>query len=247
LKVCIIATLLALVGGAASAAEIKVLSAGAVEPGLAAAAEAFRARTGDTVVIGYATAPALRKRLAEGERVDMVVAPPVVLDEIGAAARLDNASRVTLGKVGVGVAVRDGAKLPDISSTEALKRALGEAESIVFNQASSGLYVEKLLERLGIREAVKPRTTRYPDGAAVMEHLRQGKGDEIGFGAVTEILLYKDKGLRLVGPLPPDIQNTTSYAASASAAGANPDGAKALLGFLSREPARALLRRNGIE
>jgi molybdate transport system substrate-binding protein len=236
----------ALLAGAASAGELKILSAGAVEPGLAAVAEAFRAQTGDSMTIAYATAPALRKRLGEGERVDIVVAPPPVLDEVGEAAKLDRATRVPVGKVGVGLAVRGDALAPDISSTDSVKRAVAEAESVVYNQASTGLYVEQLLERLGLAEQAKPKTTRYPDGAAVMEHLLRGKGREIGFGAITEILLYREKGLRLVGPLPPEIQNFTNYTASA-AAGPNPDGGRSFLAFLASEPAKALLQRNGVE
>jgi molybdate transport system substrate-binding protein len=94
---------------------------------------------------------------------------------------------------------------------------------------------------------VKAKTVRPPDGAGVMERLRQGHGREIGFGAATEILLFRDKGVRLVGPLPADIQNFTTYLASASTAGPNPEGAQAFLAFLASEPARALMRGNGVE
>src|SRR5689334_13240612 len=97
----------------------------------------------------FATAPALRQRVAAGGAADIVIAPPPVLAEFEAAGRLAPGSRVELGRVGVGAVVRDGAPLPDVSIPDALKRTLLAADSIVFNRASTGLYLEKLLERLG--------------------------------------------------------------------------------------------------
>jgi molybdate transport system substrate-binding protein len=235
-----------LAGTAALAAEIRVLSAGAVEPGLVAAAEAFKKAGGLAVRITYATAPMLRKRVGEGESADVVIAPPAVLDEFAKAGKVAR-ERVVVGRVGVGVAVRAGAPVPDISSTEALKRSILEAESIVFNRASTGLYVERLLGRLGIAEQVQSKSARYPDGASVMEHLLRGKGREVGFGASTEIVLYRDKGLRLVGPLPTEVQNYTSYAASPMTAAPNASGAQSFMRYLATPEAKALFVANGVD
>ena len=126
-------------------------------------------------------------------------------------------------------------------------QAVLDAESLVYNQASTGLYMERLLQRRGIAEATAARTKRYANGEAVMEHLIKGSGREIGFGAQTEILLFRDKGLRLVGPLPADIQNYTSYVGVAHAAAANAAGAKAFLEFLQRPETRKLFADRGIE
>ena len=112
----------------ASAATFEVLSAGAVEPGLLPAAEAFRRQTGHEARIRFATAPALRQRVGGGEAVDVVIAPPAVLDDLAKTGRVDGAARVVVGKVGVGVAVRDGAPQPDVRTPEALKRAILGAE-----------------------------------------------------------------------------------------------------------------------
>ena len=177
----------------------------------------------------------------------MVIAPPAILDEFDRAGKLAGAPRVTLGRVGVGIAVRSGAPLPDVSSVAKLTRSLRESSSLVFNQASTGLYVEKLLKRLGLAEELKPRITRYPDGAAVMEHLLKGTGQEIGAGAITEILLYRDKRLRFVGPLPAEVQNYTTYAASLLKTAADADAARSFVGFLATPAARALLAANGID
>jgi D-tyrosyl-tRNA(Tyr) deacylase len=88
---------------------------------------------------------------------------------------------------------------PDIANAEALKRSVLAADSLVFNRASTGLYLEGLLKKMDVYTQVEGKTTRYPDGAAVMEHVIKGKGNEIGFGAMTEILLYQGKGLKFVG------------------------------------------------
>jgi len=231
----------------AFAAEINIISAGAVEPGVVAAADAFRKETGTEVKIKFATAPAIARRVGGGEAADVVIAPPAVIDDLAKAGKLDGSGRAAVGRVGVGVLVRDGAAKPDVSTREALKRTLLDAESVVYNKASTGLYLERLFDQLGVGAEVKAKETRYPDGAAVMEHVIHGKGKEIGFGAMTEIRLYGDKGAQFVGPLPPDAQNYTSYAAAPSAAPANRDGAAAFVKFLSSPATRVAFLAKGIE
>src|SRR5262245_2991793 len=222
--------LLCAFAGAALGAEIKVLSAGAVEPGIRAAAAAYAKQSGNEVKITFNTAPEIRKRVDAGEAFDVVIAPPAALDEFAKTGKIA-ADRVSLGRVGLGVAVRPGAELPDISSTDALKRSILQADSIVFNRASTGIYLENLLKKMGVYDEILPKATRYADAGAVMEHLLKGKGREIGFGPVTEILIHRDKGLKLVGPLPSDVQNYTSYAAAPMTSAANPELARALVRF----------------
>ncbi len=228
-------------------AEISIISAGAVEPGVVAAADAFRKETGTEVRIKFATAPAIQQRVGGGEAADVVIAPPAVIEELAKAGKLDGSGRAPVGRVGVGVLVRSDAAKPDVSSADALKRVLLDVESVVYNKASTGLYLEKLFERLGVGAQVKAKETRYPDGAAVMEHVIHGKGREIGFGAITEIRLYGDKGAQFVGPLPGDAQNYTSYAAAPSVAPANRDGATAFVKFLATPAARAAFLAKGVE
>src|SRR5437773_8049988 len=236
--------LLSALTGIVMAAEIRVLSAGAVEPGLKAAAAAFKKQTGNDVNITFNTAPEIRKRIAGGEAFDVVIAPPAALEEFAGKVTADRAS---LGRVGLGVAVRPGAAVPDISSGEALKRSVLAAESIVFNRASSGIYFENLLKKMEIYDKVQAKTTRYADGAAVMEHVLKGKGREIGFGPVTEILQHREKGLKLVGPLPPEVQNYTSYSAAPMTAAANAELARVLVRYLGSPESKALFAGAGID
>ena len=240
------AGLLCVFASATMAAEIKVLSAGAVEPGIRAAAAAYTKQSGNEVKITFSTAPEIRKRMDAGEKFDVVIAPPGALDEFTAAGKLA-AERASLGRVGLGVAVRPGAELPDISSTEALKRSVLQADSIVFNRASSGIYLEELFKKMGIYDQILPKTTRYPDAGAVVEHVLKGKGREIGFSPVTEILLHRDKGLKLVGPLPADVQNYTSYAASPMTAAANAELARGFVRYLGGAESKALFVAAGVD
>jgi molybdate transport system substrate-binding protein len=156
-KRMLLAIMWSVASGPALAAEINILSAGAIEPGLVAAVDLFRKDTGSEVKIKYATAPAILERAGGGEAADVVIAPPAVIDELAKAGKLDGQGRMTVGRVGVGIIVRNGAAKPDVSSTEALKHALLDADSVVYNKASSGLYLEKLFERLGVGNAVKAK------------------------------------------------------------------------------------------
>ena len=231
--------------GAARADEIKVLSAGAIEPGLKSAAVAFERQTGHVTTITFNTAPELRKRMQGNPAFDVVIAPPAVIDEFAAAGQLD-AARADVGRVGMGVAVRESAPAPNISNSEALKRSVIEADSLVFNRASTGLYLESLLRKMDVYSQVEGKTIRYPDGASVMEHVIKGNGREIGFGAMTEILLYQGKGLKLVGPVPADVQNYTSYTAAPLTSGRQQALARQFVEFLSGPIGKPLFVAAGV-
>lgn len=228
------------------AAEITVLSGGAIEPGLHAAVSAFEKQSGHHVKITFNTTPQIQKRIAGGDRFDVVIAPPATIKTFAQEGKVE-ADGVNVGRVGLGAVVRPGAPAPDLSSAEALKKSVLEAESIVFNRASTGIYFENLLKKMGVYDQVEAKTTRYADGASVMEHVLKGKGREVGFGAITEILLYKEKGLRFVGPLPAEIQNYTSYTAAPMTGGANGETARALVKFLGSPAGKKLFVAAGIE
>jgi molybdate transport system substrate-binding protein len=231
---------------AVAAAEITVLSGGAVEPGLHSASAAFEKQTGHHVKITFNTTPQIVKRLAAGEKFDVIVAPPQNIEAFSKEGKVESTG-VNIGRVGLGVAVRPGAPAPDLASVEGLKRSITEADSLVFNRASTGIYFENLLKKWGVYEQVEPKTTRYADGASVMEHALKGKGREIAFGAITEILLYKEKGLRFVGPLPAEVQNYTSYVAVPMNGGSNAELARTFVQYLGSPAGKKLFVAAGIE
>jgi len=225
--------------------EIKILSAGAVQPGLTKVLDAFRKEFRHDVKVTFATAPALRKRLGDGEPVDVVIAPPDVLDELVKAGKAQ-ADRCTLGRIGIGVAIRPGASTPKIATVNEFKHSLLSAECVVYNQASTGIYLESLFDRLGISAQLKAKTTRYPDFAAVRDHVSTGKGNEIGLGATTVIVESTIQGLKFVGPLPAEIQNYTTYAATIIADSPAGDAAVSLIRYLTSAKAKTILTSAGI-
>jgi molybdate transport system substrate-binding protein len=227
--------------------ELTILSAGAVKPGLSKVIDAFRRESDFAVRVSFATAPAILKKIGGGESVDFVVAPPKVLDALANTGKFPAADRIMVGRIGVGVMVRDGAPLPAISTVDEFKRALLSAESLVYNQASTGIYLQALFDRLGIGAALQARSSRYPDFAAVLEHVRRGNGREIGLGATTVIIENRDKGVQFAGPLPEAIQNYTAYAATFTAESDLKQAAQQFMRYLSSQAARTLLATAGIQ
>ncbi len=231
----------------AHAAEVTVLSAGAVEPGVLAFAEQVKRDHAIDLKIQFNTAPQIAKRLADGERYDVLISPPAVIDKAIKDGKALAEGRVAVGRVGAGITVRNGAQMPEVASVDAFKRALLAADSLVYNSASTGLYLDKLFADLGLADQLKAKTTRYPNGAAVLEHVIAGKGREIGFGAITEIRLYTSKGLQFVGPLPAEVQNYTAYDAAPMSGATSPEGARTVLRALATPAAKTAFKAAGIE
>jgi len=199
------------------------------------------------VPVTFNTAPQIRERVEKkGDKFDVLIVPPAVMDAFAEAGRVE-AQRVMLGRVGQGLAVRPGAPVPDVSSVDTLKRAMLEAESVVFNRATGGQYIESMLRKIGVYEQIEKKTTRYASAGEVMEHLLKGKGREIGFAPMTEIMLYKEKGLRFVGPLPAEVQQHNAYVAAPMRGAANAQAAAALVKFLGTPAAKTALAAGGVE
>jgi molybdate transport system substrate-binding protein len=231
----------------ATAQDVAVLSAGAVEPGLLAAVAVYQTESGMKVAVTFNTAPQIRERVEKkGDKFDVVIVPPAVMDAFAEAGRVEP-DRVMLGRVGQGIAVRPGAPVPDISSVDALKRTMLEAESVVFNRATGGQYIESMLRKIGVYEQIEKKTTRYASAAQVMDHVLKGKGREVGFAPMTEIMLYKEKGLRFVGPLPAEVQQYNAYVASPMKGAADARAAAALVRFLGTPAAKTALVAGGVD
>lgn len=226
---------------------IQLLSAGAIEPGLVAAVAAFNAQHAAQANITWATTPAIRARLANGEVFDIVIAADAAMDEFTQQQKVAGEQRVPLGRVGVAVFARDDVRVPDVSTVAGIRRAVLDAESVVFNRASSGLYVESMLKKLGLYEPIQAKTKRFDNGPTMMDHLINGKGNEIAFGAIIEILMFREQGLKLTAPLPPELQHWTPYVAAPMVAAPNATGAQAFLQYLTTAPTKALFAAHGIE
>lgn len=231
----------------ATAAEVKVLSGGAVEPGLHAFAALVKRDLGHDLKIQFNTTPQIIKRLAAGDVYDIVIVTPAAIEQAIKDGKLAADGRAPVGRVGAGIIVRNGVASPNVATADGMKQALLAADSVVYNSASSGIYLDQLFAKMGILEQIKPKTTRYPDGASVMEHVIKGKGSEIGFGAITEIKLYTSKGLTFIGPLPAAVQNYTTYDAAMMSGAPAADAAKAVLHLLTTPAAKTAFSSAGVE
>ena len=231
----------------AAAAEIKVLTAGAFKQVLLVLVPDFEKQTGHKVILENDTVGALTKRIEGGEAFDLAVLTPAAVNDLSTKGKFVAGSRTNLGRVGVGVVVKEGAPKPDISSVDAFKKTLLAAKSVAYIDpaagGSSGIYVAGLLDKLGVAADVKPKAKLIP-GGAVAEHIARGEA-EIGIHQISEILPVK--GITLVGPLPADIQNYTVYAAGLGTNGKESEAAKALLKTLSGPAAADVLKSKGME
>ena len=234
------------VADAAAATDIRVLAAGAVEPGLVKVADQYRRETSNRVRIQFATAPLLERRLSVGEPADVLIASSGLMNDQLRRNKVDPETHSFIGRVAIGVTVRAAAPDPDIATLDRFKQSLLSADSIVYNQAS-GLYLERLFDLLGIGEQLKTKTTRYGAMAQVFEHLMGGKGNEIGFAAITEIRQFEPKGLRLVGPLPEQVQNSTAYSAAVMTGAPEVEVARDFVRYLGTPAAKATFAAAGID
>jgi molybdate transport system substrate-binding protein len=233
--------------GGVGAAEIKVLTAGAFKQVLLAVLPEFEKQTGHKVTVENDTVGALRKRIEAGESVDVAVLTPAAVNDLSGKGKLVTGTRADLARVGVGVMVKAGAPAPDIGSVEAFKRALLAAKSVAYidpaSGGSSGIYVAGLLEKLGVADEVKPKA-KLKKGGYVADLVVSGDA-ELGIHQISEIVPVKE--VTLVGPLPAEIQNYTTYAAGLGAAAKDSEAAKALIKALTGPAAADVLKSRGME
>ena len=231
----------------AAAAEIKVLSAGAFKQVVLALAPDFEKATGHKLVVDNDTAGALKKRIDAGEAFDVAIITPAVIDELATSGAVAAGSRVNVATVGVGVVVKEGAPMPDIATVDAFKRALLSAKSVAYidpaSGGSSGIYIDKLLERLGIAGEIRPKA-KLKKGGYVADLIVSGEA-ELGLHQISEIVPVK--GAVLVGPLPKEIQNITTYAAGIGARSLQKEAAAQLLTAFREPAAAAVLRAKGMD
>jgi molybdate transport system substrate-binding protein len=229
----------------AHADELRVAGGGAVKPAVGPLMEDFARETGQFVKAEYAPMGALAKRLAGGESFDVLIMTPEAFAPLVQAGKVARDALVPLGKVGIGIAVNEHASLPDIGTPEALKRTLLQARSIVYIDpriGTSGKYVAEMIERLGIADQMKAKTT-LGTGGMVVEPV--GRGEiELGIHQISEILPVK--GIRLVGELPAEFQRYTTYAAAIPDASDHREAAQELIRYLTSTRARERFREAGL-
>ncbi|MDB5960405.1 MAG: bacterial extracellular solute-binding family protein [Massilia sp.] len=231
----------------ALAADLKVLTAGAFKPVLMAIAPEYERHSGNRLLIDNDTGGALARRIAGGEKFDLVVLPSAALDQLASEGKLVAGSAAPLAKVGIGVAVKRDAPRPDIASVAAFRRALLDARKVAYIDpaagGSSGVYLAQLFDKLGIAAEVKAKAVLVP-GGLVAQRVVSGEAD-LGVHQISEILAVPDAVL--VGPIPLEVQNYTVYAGGVSAGAEDQAAAQALLAMLRGDAARKAMQTRGME
>ncbi len=244
-----IVSLLALLvaAGTASAAEIKALITTAMEAAIVELVPPFERASGNKVTVSYDPSGGLARRLRNGEFADMILVASPELDKLITEGKVKD--RIDVSRTGIALAVRKGAPHPDVSTPEALKRALLAAKSIGHTAPAGGgitaLHIQKVFERLGIAEQVTPKVTLAAGGpnGRVSVLVASGKA-EIGLQQYSELISNPD--VEVIGLLPDSLQQITINSAGITAIAKEPDAARALIKQLTSPEALALYKTKGL-
>jgi molybdate transport system substrate-binding protein len=222
-------------------AEIIVMASAAFKEAYLELVPAFERASGHKVTTIWAPSVEMVKRLKNAEMVDLAIMSGKAIEDLVKLGILREYT--ALARSGVALAVRAGAPRPDISSGGALKQAVLTAKSVGYSTGPSGVYLIGLFERLGIADAIKDKVKQV-SGQPVGELVARGEA-EIGFQQMSELLPVN--GIDIVGPLPDDVQQITTFAAGLRASANSPSAARALVKFLTAPEAAPIIRKKGME
>lgn len=242
------AVLVLALGAPALADELVVLAAGATESTVRDVVGTFEKEGGHKVKLTFGAVGKLRDLYLSGEKADVVIVTPVIIEQLEAKGVVRPGSRVDLGHVGGGIAVRAGAPRPAVGTPEELKKALLAAAEVYYADpatATAGGYFMKIADRLGIGDEVRKKGHSKPGGREAMKAMAQSKANAIGVTQISEILSVPE--VVLVGPYPGDLQLDTTYSGIVPKDAAHPDAGAAFLRFLTGPQARARFAKAGFE
>jgi molybdate transport system substrate-binding protein len=233
--------------GATQAAEVHVMISGGLAPAYNALVPEFEKATGNKVVTAYGpsmgtTVNAIPMRLDRGEPADVLILVGYALDDLVKKGKAAN--RIDLVNSKIGVAVKAGSPKPDISSTEAVKRALLAAKSVAYSDSASGVYIStEMFKTLGIVDEMKDKAKKIP-ATPVAEIVARGDA-ELGLQQLSELKAVS--GIDIVGLLPESLQKVTVFSAGIASASKEPEAGKALIKFLASPTARKTIVDSGLE
>ena len=226
------------------AAEVRMLAAGAVKETLLELVPHFESTTGNKVVATWTGSADIRKRVAAGEAFDLIIVGAPDIDAFVKDGKVMPGSRVDIARSGVGMAVKAGSPRPDVSSSEAVRKTLLSARAVAYSTGPSGVYIQRLFDRLGIADQMKDKSKQTAPGVRVAQYLANGEA-ELGFQQVSE--LVHEAGIDFLGPLPAEIQNVTVYSSGISIGSNALESAKALQALLSGAVAAPVFKKNGMD
>jgi molybdate transport system substrate-binding protein len=239
-----------LLSASAHAAEVRVMISGGLTAAFNTLVPEFEKETGNKVLVAYGpsmgtTVNAIPVRLERGEPADVLIMVGYALTDLAKKGKVVPDSQVELVKSPIGVAVKAGAPKPDISTADAVKRALVAAKSVAYSDSASGVYIStEMFKKLGVEEEMKGKARQIP-ATPVGEIVAKGEA-ELGFQQISE--LKPVQGIDIIGPLPADLQKITVFSAGIATVSKEPEAAKALIKFLSSSPvAGAELVKSGLD
>jgi len=232
----------------ATAADLKVISAGAVRGLIAQIIDDYSRQSGQKFDFTIGTTGQLRDIIASGQHADLIIVSAPLMGELEKTGKLTPGSRAELGRVGIGVTVREGATAPDVSTPDALKKALIEARSVAYTNpaegGTSGIYFAGVAERFGIGDEIKKKAVLTRGGREAAIEVAEGRA-ELAIVFISEAMAVK--GVRLAGPLPPTLQDYSAYAAAIPASSTDPAAARAFIAALTSTAMAERWRSNGFE
>ena len=229
-------------------ADVKVMSTGAVEPMVKMFAPVFERATGHTANLNFGTAGGLRARLEAGEQTDLLIMPAAAMEAMDKAGQLVPGSRIDLGRTVTGIAIKEGAAAPDVSTPEAFKQTLLAARGVSYSDpaagGSSGTYFAGLLAKLGIAAEIEKKAVLGKRGYEVAQAVVDGRA-EIGTTFISELLTVP--GVRILGALPGALYFANTYTAGIPVGSPRRDAAMALLRVLTNPATRDQWTKAGLE
>jgi len=227
-----------------AAAELTILVAPVLEPALAPLVAAFRSDTHTEARLHVGGSGATRDPAGAA---DVVVAPTGQVNRLAQKGALAAEAPRELGRVRLGVFVRDGARVPGVATPDALRQSLLAANGIVYDNTATGRQFAKAVQTLGLTAELQAKTTRVANSESVRDQVRRGNVDDIGIAPITEILPYAAKGLKFAGPVPSEVYEGTAYSAAVLKNSKAPAAARAFIQYLSSPAAKAKLAAAGVQ
>ena len=235
---------LLLMASLAQAAEIRVLSGNGAKAAVRELCTQFERATGNKINLHFEVNADIQKKIEAGEAFDVAVLNPPVIEALSKEAKIVTGSRADIGRAGLGVAVRQGAPKPDISSVDAFRQTLLAAKAVAYpGKGASGLYFVSLLDRMGIKAEMQGKL-KPMEAEDTVEVVARGDADLV---VVVATRIMDVGGVEMVGPIPEELQTKIGFAAGLSASAKEPDVAKSLIRFMTAPSAAATLRAKGVD
>jgi molybdate transport system substrate-binding protein len=245
---CLMAVMVASLAAPAGAADLKVTSAGAVRGLIAQIIDDYSRQTGQKFDFTIGTTGQLRNIIGSGQHADLIIVSTPLMGELEKTGKLTAGSRADLGRVGIGVTIRDGAAAPDVSTPDALKNALIAARSVAYTDpaegGTSGIYFNNLADKFGIGDAVRKKAVLTKGGREAAIEVAEGRA-ELAIVFISESMAVK--GVKLAGPLPGPLQDYSAYAAAIPASSTDAAAARAFIAALASPAMAERWKANGFE